>query len=419
VRFNPFRPGSVVGPGMFSGRGQELLTLERVLFQTRNGNPQHFLLRGERGIGKSSLLLFLQLLARGKFLSNSGYEFKFLVVNIELDPTSTFLSIIQKLAGELKRVVASQQQMKEMAKKVWDFITGWEIMGVKYQSPDGGPDFGPNELLEDLTSAIESLIPAIKPEFEGILFLIDEADKPEAEANLGEFTKLFTERLSKRGCENVALGLAGLPNVLERLAASHPSSTRVFHVLDLEPLQEADRVDVIRKGLVEAKQKNGFDIAITEEAENLISKFSEGYPHFIQQFAYSAFEADTDNSIDADDVSKGAFNPKGGAFQQLGLKYFEDLYFEKIWSDDYRKVLHAMAERVDPWVDKATIRERTGLKETTLSNALSALIERNIIVPQKGKKGVYRLPTASFAVWIRAFTQTVLKADDSAENPPT
>jgi hypothetical protein len=419
VKYNPFRPGSVVGPGMFSGRWQELLTLERVLFQTQNGNPQHFLLRGERGIGKSSLLLFLQLLARGKISSNSRHEFKFLVVNIELDPTSSFLSVIQKLAGELKRVVASQQQVKEMAKKVWDFMTGWEIMGVKYQSPEGRPDFGPNELLEDLTSTIEGLISAIKPEFEGILFLIDEADKPAADANLGEFTKLFTERLTKRGCENVALGLAGLPNVLERLAASHPSSTRVFHVLDLEPLPEADRVDVIRKGLAEANQKNGFDVAISEEAENLISKFSEGYPHFIQQFAYSAFEADTDNLIDADDVSKGAFNPKGGAFQQLGLKYFEDLYFEKIWSDDYRKVLHAMAGSVDPWVDKATIRARTGLKESTLNNALRALIERNIVIPQKGKKGVYRLPTASFAVWIRAFTQAVLNADNTGENPPT
>jgi hypothetical protein len=419
MKFNPFRPGKVVGPGMFSGRGQELLTLEKVLFQTQNGNPQHFLLRGERGIGKSSLLLFLQLLARGKISINSEHKFKFLVINIELDPTSTFLNVIQKLAGELKRVIASQQQVKESAKKIWEFIASWEIMGVKYHSPGGKPDFGPNELLEDLTSTIERLVSAIRPEFDGLLFLIDEADKPPADANLGEFTKLFTERLTKRGCENVALGLAGLPNVLERLAASHPSSTRVFEVLDLEPLAEGDRVDVIRKGLAEANQTNGFNVGINAEAEALVSKFSEGYPHFIQQFAYSAFEADTDNLIDTDDVSKGAFNPKGGAFQQLGLKFFEGLYFDKIGSDEYRNVLHVMAGSVDPWVDKATIRTMTGLKESTLRNALSALIERSIIIPKKGKKGVYRLPSASFAVWIRAFTQPVLNADNSGENPPT
>jgi hypothetical protein len=50
TKFNPFRPNSIVGPGMFAGRLRELQCLGRALFQTANGNPEHFLITGNRGI---------------------------------------------------------------------------------------------------------------------------------------------------------------------------------------------------------------------------------------------------------------------------------------------------------------------------------------------------------------------------------
>ena len=81
-KFNPFRPGHAVAPGMFAGRLNEIKAMERGLFQTKNGNPQHFLLEGERGIGKTSLMLYLDWVARGDIPAN-GEKFKFLVVSIE------------------------------------------------------------------------------------------------------------------------------------------------------------------------------------------------------------------------------------------------------------------------------------------------------------------------------------------------
>jgi len=407
MRYNPFRPGGVVGPGMFAGRGRELERLEGILFQASRGNPQHFVLQGERGIGKSSLLLFLQLVAAGQFQFTEGQSFKFLVVSVELDPSTTYFSIIQKIASELKKTIAAEHRVKELAKKAWDFLSGWEIFGVKYQARKGCEEREPQLLLEELTNTIEDLLVGIRPEFQGVVFLIDEADKPPASANLGGFVKLFTERLSKRGCNNVVLGLAGLPEILAKLSASHPSSTRVVEVFNLDPLDPPDRLKVVINGLKAAESDSGSPVIATEAAQDLISSLSEGYPHFIQQFSYSAFAADTDNIIDEDDVLAGAFKPKEGAFVQLGQKYFEGLYFEKIWSDEYRKVLRAMAESFENWVDISTIRERTRLRETTLTNALRALKGRRIIIAKEGKRGIYRLPSRSFAVWIRAFTEAV------------
>lgn len=159
---------------------------------------------------------------------------------------------------------------------------------------------------------------------------------------------------------------------------------------------------VVRKGL-DAAATAGFAVSITPEAEGLISSLSEGYPHFIQQFAYSSFDVDSDNLIDQADVVRAALGPNG-ALHQLGLKYFEQLYFDEIGSEEYRGVLRAMSDDLDGWVTKDQIRNRTHLKGTTVNNAIAALKSRNIILPKPGQAGVYRLPNRSFAVWIRAFT---------------
>jgi hypothetical protein len=401
-RYNPFRPGSIVTPGMFCGRYPEFVGTERALFQTKNGNPHHFLIHGERGIGKSSLLYSLELVARGRFDAFEGGKFNFLTLSLELEPENTYSDLIAKVGAELGRAVAARDPGTELLRTTWDFLKRWEVMGVKYA--ESQRQAKPNELLDELTHTFEQTLARFGSAIDGILLLIDEADKP-LDANLGEFVKVFTERLTKRGCNNVCLGLAGLSNVLQHLRESHESSLRIFQIFTLEPLLHGERIQVVEKGLAEANDKNGVHTSITAEAKDAISELSEGYPHFVQQFAFCAFEEDTDSNIELTDVQQGALHPSKGAIQQLGLKYFHELYFDQIGSDEYRDVLRAMAENLDGWASKADLRKKLGIKQSTLNNAISALKKRHIILPKPGKAGVYRLPTKSFAVWIKAFTR--------------
>jgi DNA-binding transcriptional regulator YhcF (GntR family) len=141
-------------------------------------------------------------------------------------------------------------------------------------------------------------------------------------------------------------------------------------------------------------------VNITAEARRLIAHLSEGYPHFLQEFAHCSFEHDSDNNIDANDVWSGTL-AENGALDQLGKKYFSDLYIDQIGSEDYRKVLTAMAEGLDEWTSRRDITKRSGVKQTTVDNALHALKERKIIVQNPRVRGEYKLPTKSFAVWIR------------------
>jgi hypothetical protein len=212
---------------------------------------------------------------------------------------------------------------------------------VKYKSDAPAPK--PDELLDELTAGCEQIVEEFAGECDGILILIDEADKAPTAAHLGEFVKVFTERLSKRGCNRVSIGLAGISSVLNSLKESHESSLRVFQIMTLEPLLPRERIDVVRRALKDANSKNKGQTTISEPAEQMIAALSEGYPHFIQQFGYCAFDVDADGQIDVDDVLDGAFDREKGALQQLGLKYFQDLYFDQIGSDEYRQVLRCIA----------------------------------------------------------------------------
>jgi predicted Rossmann fold nucleotide-binding protein DprA/Smf involved in DNA uptake len=141
-----------------------------------------------------------------------------------------------------------------------------------------------------------------------------------------------------------------------------------------------------------------------------LADLSEGYPHFVQQFGYSAFEHDSDNLIDLDDVGDSAFKP-GGALSQLGDKFFNEMYHARISSEDYRRVLDAMADHGDDWVARKTIIKESGVSEANVDNALSTLKLKEIILQDDTRRGYYRLPTYSFAAWINALKQARAKSD--------
>jgi hypothetical protein len=379
-----------------------------VLFQTRHGNPQHFLVQGERGIGKSSLLFIVEAIADGIIPYQDSNTFNFLVVSVDLAGSHTQLDIIRTIGRGLRHSLGNHQSAKAMAGDFWDWLTNWEILGVKYNKPTD--DIDPEVVADDLVGRLSKFCEATKDTIDGVVILIDEADRPGVDAGLGEFLKLLTERLARRQCFSVVLGVAGLPPILGKLRDSHESSPRLFETLLLEPLELEERKQVVRLGLEEANRKNAVKTEITDSALEFLAELSEGYPHFVQQFAYSAFEHDTDNLIDDDDVADSAFK-LGGALSQLGDKFFNEMYHARISSEDYRRVLDAMAEYGDQWVARKTIITESGVSEANVGNALITLKAKEVIIQDETRRGFYRLPTNSFAAWINANKAARAKSD--------
>jgi hypothetical protein len=408
VKYNPFKPGSIVHPGMFAGRLTEINEIEKLFFQTKNGNLSSFVIHGERGIGKSSLLYYIDAVARGLIKSNDETVFNFMVISVSLEPHDTYKDVVYKIARQLEREIKKNEKIKTALKEVWDFITNWEVMGVKYQKVK--EELDADVMLEELTEKLISILERTNDTLDGIYIFIDEADKPTANPNLGVLSKYMTERMHKRGIQNFGIGIIGISSVIEKIKESHESALRVFSYYNLEPLNPIERKVVIELGLDEAKEKNGKETTIDDEAKSIISGFSEGYPHFLQQYAHSAFETDKDDKIDKEDVIKGLI-AENGALHQLGERYFGNMYFKEIYSEDYRKILQIMAAHNDEFISKKTIVAQTGLKEYTVQNAITACAKKGILTLKPGSRGMYKLISNSFKAWILTYAKALNKND--------
>ncbi|MEO9297179.1 ATP-binding protein [Devosia alba] len=407
MKYNPFKPNDIVHQGMFVGRLDEINNIERSLFQAKHGNPQHFLVIGERGIGKSSLLFYVKVLADGLPIAPDE-RMNFMTVPVDLGGCTTQLDVIRKIGRGFRTALSRKQQVREKIGKIWDWVTNWEVLGVQYHKEDRAIDF--EEICEEFVTHLAEFCDLTSNDMDGVVFLIDEADRPPVEANLGLQLKMITERLTWASCDRVLFGLAGLPPLLSKLRDSHESSPRLFQIMHLEPLELDERIRVVNLGLEEANSRNAVKTTITEEGIEFLADLSEGYPHFVQQFSYSAFEHDKDNIIDVEDVGDAAFKD-GGALSQLGDKFFSEMYHARISSEEYRRVLDAMADHGDQWVTRKTIIAESGVSETNVTNALQALKAKSVILQDDTRRGVYRLPTNSFAAWINAIRAARAKSD--------
>jgi hypothetical protein len=189
--------------------------------------------------------------------------------------------------------------------------------------------------------------------------------------------------------------------VIEKLKGGHESSPRILSTMELGPLSHDECREVVNRGLADVRLKSDREIGMLPQALEKIALYSEGFPHFLQQYAFSAVDTDTDGFIDENDVDYGA-NKEHGALDQLGVSYFQEMYSEQIDSDQYRKVLQVMSESQTEYVSRKDIARLTQMTTTTLTNALNALKKKRIIIPHTDKKGLYKLSSNSFGAWIRA-----------------
>jgi hypothetical protein len=408
MKANPFKPNSPINPGMFVGRLDELKRLEHALIQTRVDAPAHFMVTGERGIGKTSLLLYLNYVARGD-IALEGETLRFLVLNLDVDASTTQLGLIQRIQMHLDNELGKTETARSFLKDAWSLVQRVRIMDSSIST---APCSTSDEVLLDefalsLAKVVKKTcdkeaVTLFSTEYDGILLLIDEADNCSANLQLGSLLKLLLERLQKQNCNRVLVGLAGLPDLRHKLQISHPSSLRIFEEIPLERLTPTEVGRIISICINKANEINSLKTNISDEAKNILIGLSEGYPHFVQQFGFSAFNYDSDNNIDKNDVNHSAFGTRG-ALELIGERYYRTDFYNKIHQESYRQVLRVMANDLDGWVTRSKIRSKFKGNDSTLNNALKALRDRHIILSKEGEKGVYRLQHKGFALWIKLY----------------
>lgn len=307
---------------MFAGRLGEIDTFETALFQTKSGNPSNLLITGERGIGKSSLLALFKPLANGEIKSLDYEKFNFITLNAIISNGTNLVTFIKLIQRNLQRELGKEETFRKIMGSTWDFVQRIKVMdsGIEKSVQTSDPDLVIDDFSYSLAETCNRICNPDKGNKakDGIVIFIDEADNACEDLQIGYLLKATTELLQQNGCSKVMFVVAGLNEVIEKLSRSHESSLRIFTQIKVKELRTEDRHYVVDRGIEEGNRLNDDQTTVSVDAKNHISTLSEGYPHFIQQFAYSAFEANTDGEISADDVLSGAFN-QGGQLMLLGL----------------------------------------------------------------------------------------------------
>ncbi len=400
-RFNPFKPNHPVYTGIFAGRYDELKKIDNSLYQTSYDNPINLLLIGERGIGKTSLLLLSKYFAQGDIIWERK-KHNFLTIEFNIDSSFNTLDFILKFKNVLRRELYKNYKTYKIIEEFWGFVKRLEISGCKINPQEKHDE---QLIIDDFIYSIVNTIKSIKEDSnnpkEGIVVLIDEADAATEDLRLGSFLKTISETLVLENCNRLLFILAGLPHVTDILRKSHESSPRLFEELVIGPLSLQDTKSVLKQAEIEIKKVDpDRNFQFTDDALEAFHGLSEGYPHFLQQIGFSTLDLTDSNIISGKHVRESMY-ASGGALEIIGNRYYSDLYYSKINVDSYRQILDIMAAKWNEWITKDEIKKSFKGSEMTLTNGIKALRDRNIILTKKGTRGHYRLQWLSFAFWIK------------------
>jgi hypothetical protein len=101
--------------------------------------------------------LYLDYVARGKIDFEDGKKLNFIVAHVELGEAMTYDGIVDAIIAELKKQIAERQVLLEKCKKAWEFLSRFQVGGVKYDASrpvETGPRL---DELTDLYQAAETL----------------------------------------------------------------------------------------------------------------------------------------------------------------------------------------------------------------------------------------------------------------------
>lgn len=409
---NPFNPSRPIDPNKFVGRHNEIKELEAALAHAKSDEPRHFLITGERGVGKTS---FFDYLRRRATNSVNGGEFSFAVVDIAIHKQTTRLDFARALQAQLKDLLAQNPTHSETLGRIWGFIQRFEVAGVAYRERDPR-DENHRDMYQDVADSLCEIVQRacldsddkpLSAACDGVLILVDEVDQASAELDIGTFFKYLLERLNRKGCHKVVVGLAGLSSATDVLLKSHASSLRVFDELALSNLGRSDVKELLDEAQFIVCERGVPDFKITESAREMLFELSDGHPHMLHQLGYCAFEvacgsrgesSESGFEITDSHVMSG-FLASRGALDMLGDMYFR-APFANVEADN---AALAVLDHMSETGELAAVEELAIHATVSVSDVERAVMElcRNGLLVERGAER-FGIKHPAFAYWVKS-----------------
>ena len=282
---NPYAPGAGTPPPALVGRDDIIDEADIALQRLKAARTsQHLLVTGLRGVGKTVLL--------GK-LAGLGEHRGYRVIRVEAlggdDTLRSFLRQARRIVEELSGGTKVGRALKSI-ESVSLTVAG---TGLSFERQAATPD---REALADVVTDVAA---AAQEDDLGVMVALDEAQQ----LDRLDLRRLLAgvHRCGQDGLPLYCL-LAGLPNLVGEVARAATYAERMFTTADLGPLTPVQ----VRRAVVEPADDIG--VGWSDAAVDGIVDRSDGYPFFVQTWAYHTWNAAYDDPISAEDVGRAEPN---------------------------------------------------------------------------------------------------------------
>lgn len=361
---NPFSPGAGSPPPELVGRDPILEQARILLGRVKQKKPEKsMLLTGLRGVGKTVLLNEIKRMADEngyRAISIEAYEGKALGLLIA--------PYLRSLLYELDRIAGTGDKVKRGLAVLRSFIGSLKItmgditIGLDIDPAKGIADSGDLEI--DLPNLFVAIGEAAEDRKSAVAIFIDEIqyfNKKELGALIMAMHKVQQLQLPV-----VLLG-AGLP-ILPGLAGESKSyAERLFNFPNIGALSQEDTA----KALQEPAQKA--DVAFEKDALDEVFHLTKGYPYFLQEWGYVAWNLATTSPI----TSQVVRDARNTVIPRLDENFFRVRYDRLTPSE--KNFLRAMAELGPSAHRTGDIADILKVKVTSLGPVRAKLINKGMV----------------------------------------
>ncbi len=371
--FFPNRP--VEDPDRFEGRQKEIDEIVDSLFQSAHENPTHTIITGERGIGKSSLLLQTKLLSTGtnslakKFDIDLGLErFDFVTAWVDGGSDQTLENLIQAI-------------FKELQSSLKNFIQDWKIEfdlgGFVKLSKTEPKDKSITDFVTEFINQVKRVNKEVEKQGKhGVIIFIDELDRIPVSSGLASFLKISTERMMREGIKNVVFFAAGIKGAVQDFEEEHASILRTLRDIPLDRFNEESAKSILSNGF--KKVKHTYD----DEILSMAFKFSAGFPEPIHLIGSELLAEDQDSHLSKEDFAKAKIKIIGDV-----RKNSLESKLKAAGIGKYQEILEAMAKYTEDNIPLDFVSKELKLDPNQYATNISTLCERQIIF--KVARGLY------------------------------
>lgn len=378
----------ITNPEFFVGRKDEIKDSIIAL-----SDPGSFLsFYGLRGVGKSSVINQVKLLAEGdtvlskrlkieRYLPAKGFKYLTIMTNCD-SYTLTVTDLLKRiLFGDnnnpsLLSFTKTGDRKLEYIKESFKAGGGANLMGVKLEAGTQEERSYSSYLSDDLIQQFKLVLGTIQKDNQdksGILILIDEFDVLKDKTGFSSIIKTCSN-------EFVKFGVSGIANTLTELISDHSSIGRQLHSIQINKMQPEEMFGIIKRAEVHIRN----EITFTTDASNAIINHAEGFPFFVhllgKEALYEAFE-NSQKTIDLKTIQALRERICSGRLKTI----YEDIYHSSVKSSPQRELilkLFAEDENNEIYSEKVY----SDAKDLGVSNPSQLM--RELTTPQDGSVGV-------------------------------